>query len=435
MSPTPHHLSLHETVATNFLENSMHKQLQALKRNNPEIELKELKKKYYAVKDPWGDETFAFVIKKGKRLPNFENIVLPKEFSSILNKGENTWEFIFAPVEKDDNLISRKFNFHYKGNTFSCSFKEISEQLKFFAQHFVIIKGETSTTYRNLRAFKDFYAKTKPDYVKEYFKEKVPISFFVEGPLGKIESEKVEFAKTLNFYLNYYDRDSPAIQIFPKEKEETAFKLPCYSLFDEFPTEVNASKIDLTLLDIINVGHKTKDVRLEFIFYYQVVEYAAYYHLENDDKEKLAKILKRPDINHNATNYSREIIELLTEHFNVNKNKDKEKFHKAIRNYCSIKDLELELKENAEEFKKQITFDGGLVLNELFKDVSAIESAEKGVMNRIITNVSKIRNVIVHLRESRENTVILPTERNNNLLYPYLYLLRRIAEKVAIQFE
>ena len=56
-------------------------------------------------------------------------------------------------------------------------------------------------------------------------------------------------------------------------------------------------------------------------------------------------------------------------------------------------------------------------------------------MNEAINNITKIRNVIVHLRESRENTVILPTEKNNIYLLPYLYLLRRIAEKVAIQFE
>jgi hypothetical protein len=101
----------------------------------------------------------------------------------------------------------------------------------------------------------------------------------------------------------------------------------------------------------------------------------------------------------------------------------------------SIDDIALELKENEESLNKKIVFDGGLKISGLFKDISAVESGANGILNDILNNISKIRNVIVHLRESRENTVILPTDRNNELLLPYLYLLRRIAEKVAIQFE
>jgi hypothetical protein len=413
----------------------MHKGLETLKKNNPELTLKEIKGKAYIVEKPWNDDSFALIFRKGKRLPDLKSTYLFPEFSSIYNSKDNKWEFIFSPVKKDDVLTKRQFEFNYKGNTFKCYFAKISRQLKVISQAFFILKSETVTTYRNLRPFKDYFAKNKPDYVKEYFKDRIPYSFYVEGPLDKIKEERIEFAKTLNFYLAYYDRESPLIQIFPKDKEESEIKLPCYTLFDEFPQTISSSKIDLTLLDIINVGHKTKDVRLEFIFYYQVIEYAAYYHLESEDQKKLANILKRPDINSQANNYTREIIEVLSEHFNVHKNKDKDKFHKAIRNHCSISDIKLELIENKEFFKKKIKFDGDLELNELFKDENAIQNADKGVMNQVISNIGKIRNVIVHLRESRENTVILPTDRNDKLLRPYLYLLRRIAEKVAIQFE
>src|SRR5690606_14932852 len=413
----------------------MHKGLEKLKSNNPEIELKEVNNKFYVVEKPWNDGTFALVFKKGKRLADFRNVYLFPEFSSLFHFKDNKWEFIFNPVKKDDSLLKRNFEINYKGETFRCYFSDITRQLKEISQAFVILRSESGTTYRNLRPFKDFYAKSKPDYVKEYFKDRVPTSFFVEGPIDKVLDEKIEFAKTLNFYLAYYDRQSPLIQIFPQEKEETEFKLPCYSLFDEFPEQINASSIDLTLLDIINVGHKTRDVRLEFIFYYQVIEYAAYYHLESEDYRKLSSVLKRPDINSNSVNYTREIIEILSDHFNIHKNKDKDKFHKAIRNHCSISDIKLELSQNKEFFQQRIKFDGGLELSELFKDETAIDTAEKGVMNQVINNISKIRNVIVHLRESRENTVILPTDRNDKLVRPYLFLLRRIAEKVAIQFE
>lgn len=412
----------------------MHKTLLTLQKNNPEIELQETPN-MYIVRKAWADDSFGLLIRKNTRIPNMDDIFLLPEFSSILNLNINRWEFIFSVVPEDSNLVKRDFRFNYKGNTFNCYFDDISNQLKFFAKSFIMLQTETETTYRNLRTFKDFFNTTKPDYVKEYYKDKISLSFYIEGPIDIIIDEKIEFAKTLNFYLTYYDRESPLIQVFPKEKDDANFNLPCYSLFDKFPESINASKIDLTLLDIINVAHKTQDVRLEFIFYYQVIEYAAYYYLENDDRRKLTQILKRPDVNTNSVNYSREIIEVLSEHFNVHKKGDKEKFNVAIKSHCDIQDLVLELEQNQEEFKKEIVFDGGLKLTELFKDISAIKLADKGVMNQIITNIGKIRNVIVHLRESRENTVILPTERNNKLLMPYLFLLKRIAEKVVIQFE
>ena len=56
-------------------------------------------------------------------------------------------------------------------------------------------------------------------------------------------------------------------------------------------------------------------------------------------------------------------------------------------------------------------------------------------MSLIRKNIDTIRNVLVHARESRENVVISPTYKNSDLLRPYLYLLRRIAEVVVIKFE
>jgi hypothetical protein len=57
------------------------------------------------------------------------------------------------------------------------------------------------------------------------------------------------------------------------------------------------------------------------------------------------------------------------------------------------------------------------------------------MLSTIRKNIERIRNVLVHLREQRENKVILPTPDNDKKLLPYLYLIKRIAEKIAIQYE
>lgn len=407
--------------------------LKKLTKYNSEIEIRTYVNGFVIFK-AWNDSSFGFFVPKETKIPALSNIVLYEEFSSIYDKKKNIWEFIFRPEKKDSPLINRSFNFNYEGEIFECYFNTCSNVLKFFAQHFRILKSETTTSYRNLRVFKDFYSKAKPEYVKEYFKDRLPYSFYIKGNIENIK-DKIHFAKTINFYLTYYDRESPTIQIFPTEKVESKSKKPCYTLFDDFPSEINSSKMDLTLLDILNVANKTHDIRLEFIFYYQILEYCSYYYIEQEDDLKLRQILKRPDVNYKADDYIKEIIEVLSERFNVHKSSDKTRLDKTIKNFCQINDIQLELKENEEQFKSDIVFDGGLKIKGLFKDFSAIESNGNGVMNEAINNITKIRNVIVHLRESRENTVILPTEKNNIYLLPYLYLLRRIAEKVAIQFE
>ena len=61
------------------------------------------------------------------------------------------------------------------------------------------------------------------------------------------------------------------------------------------------------------------------------------------------------------------------------------------------------------------------------------------VKSQLITSIAdrieRIRNVLVHIRESRENKVILPTRTNNRKLIPYMYLVRRIAETVAMRYQ
>ncbi|HLO73488.1 MAG TPA: hypothetical protein VK164_06090 [Flavobacterium sp.] len=408
--------------------------LKNLQKNNSTIEFKEIEQKGTLVVKSWNDNSFGFFIPKKTKIPSFSNIYLFEEFSSIYNSKTNIWEFIFTPEKRDSNIVKREFEFNYDGEIFNCYFDVSSNILNFFAKHFVLLKQETKTSYRNLRQFKDYFIKDKPDYVKEYYKDRIPFSFYVKGNIDKIV-DKIHFAKTLNFYLSYYDRESPIIQIFNNDVTENLFKKPCYSLFDEFPNSINANKMDSTLLDILNVAHKTEDIRLEFIFYYQILEYCSYYFIEQEDEFKLKKILKQPDINYKADDYIKEILEVLSERFNVHKTSDKIRLDKTIKNYCKIEDIELELYENESLFKQDIHFDGGLKIKALFKDKTAIETNGPGIFNDVINNITKIRNVIVHLRESRENTVILPTERNNIYLLPYLYLLRRISEKIALQFN
>lgn len=90
---------------------------------------------------------------------------------------------------------------------------------------------------------------------------------------------------------------------------------------------------------------------------------------------------------------------------------------------------------NKDFFTKDVCFDGGFVIKKLFKDEKQIQTGLPNTIQDIKSNLEKIRNVLVHIRESHENKVILPTMRNEDLIRPYLYLLRRIAEEVAMRYK
>ncbi|RXG21153.1 hypothetical protein [Leeuwenhoekiella aequorea] len=104
-----------------------------------------------------------------------------------------------------------------------------------------------------------------------------------------------------------------------------------------------------------------------------------------------------------------------------------------INEHIKLVDLKLELENNTDYFSRTIEFDGGFTIEPIMKDsITSIEQLTENTIKSIKENIVNIRNSLVHLREYRENKVILPTDKNDNLLIPYIYLLRRIAEKIVI---
>ena len=108
---------------------------------------------------------------------------------------------------------------------------------------------------------------------------------------------------------------------------------------------------------------------------------------------------------------------------------------RLITDLCSFDDIKDEITINCKYFIEDIQFDGGLVIKGLFNKKEDIDNPPKDILLSIRRNIETIRNVVVHARESRENTAIIPTTHNSILLRPYLYLLRRLAEVVMIKYE
>lgn len=409
--------------------------LQKLQTNNPKTSF-DNKRKYLTIKNLWNDNTFKVVIDKTLyTVDKLSDCVFLEELVAIYHKSDDKLEFIYSTCDPSDAILKRKFDYNYEGKTFKCYFDIATIQLEIIAKGFEPIHSPEKSNYRNLREFKDYFsAEKQPSYIKEYFKNKKPYSFFIKGKLSSYKNDFTELIKSINFYFTYYDRESPLLVLLQKESIKDEYKTPCYSLFDTFPSVINGRKIEFTILDILYTAHRTEDIRLQFIFYFQILEYCSYYFLENSIRQKLFNTLKHPDINIRANDYSKNIIEDLQDHFSRHKD-DAKKMEKMITSFCTITDVKYEIEENCDFFCKDLEFDGGLKISKLFNDKDGVKAITENTLITIRNNIEKIRNVLVHLRESRENKVILPTNKNDSLLLPYLFVIRRLAEKVAIQYE
>ena len=424
--------------------------LEKFKLHNPSIEITE-EDEYLILENLWSDDTFILRYEKDIDFSDLEEIELPIEFCAIYHKVKKTLEFIYTPLPEKMAHLTRVAKFYFKGIEFLIEYKEPSPQLVLISKGLKEIQPSTESNYRNLTRFRDYYCVDQQTaQMKSYFKDKKPFSFFVTGDFDKINNDFNYFSKHLNIYLKYFDRKSPVINILNLEPKIDDYSIPCKSAEIDYPEAIIANEIDSVVLDLLHTANETTNPRLKYLFHYQVLEYLAYYYLDEELKRKINNLLKNPDILQHYNNYSKIIIEEIKEH--SNNSSDKDKLKKLISDYLTVEDVKNELLSNIKYFAKDVEFDGNFKLSALLSDEKMLDKiysdlketkekrkekdkAKQDLISIIADRIEKIRNVMVHIRESRENKVIYPTKNNNVKLLPYLYLIRRISEIVAMKYN
>lgn len=397
--------------------------LDIFKDNNKEVEIVN-SKSYFVIKKCWGDDSFVFKFKTKKEMAFMKDFVFPTELFAIYHKNKGLYEFIFLPLKEK---FCRSFEYIYQGKKFNLYYDkpsiEFEKLVKCFSPN---VAAETITDrFYGLMRFCDYY--------KEKRASQFPINFFIKGDFCDDYHEHLTFFKHVNFLMTYYDRVSPTVIIMdPPEDNREYIVTPCKSKSEAFPNIINTKKLDLTLLELINAARNSSSIRLKFIFYFQVLEYCSYYYIENNMKRQISNIIKSPDIL-NSDKYSQKIIELYSDYFKTNK--DDKRMDRLIKDLCTFDDIKDEIKTNSVYFINETCFEGGLVIKGLFNKEEEIDNPPIEILSSIRRNIDTIRNVLVHARESRENVVISPSQKNALLLKPYLFLLRRLAEIVVLKFE
>jgi hypothetical protein len=378
---------------------------------------------------PWNDSTLVLSIGKEDRpyLPSLNGLVLPERFNAIFHVRGGSLEFIFNSLfDKKDPFPSDPFDFQFQGRCFKCSYALPSPELLFLARVYRPVQTGVDSSFRNLDDLQTLqHAKEFPKSIRSDWQSLKAISFFVGG-LEKYEEDFVVLlSKHLNFYMGYFERQSPMVQILsvmsPPEEED---ELP---LQKSLPSAINATELDPFLLDL-SLAAREGQIRLRFLYYYQMLEYSAYYWVEDAVKTAICRVLKAPDLQAKMDDYFPKLIEALS----PARQQDEHKIRRVIESRVEPHAVWNQVKQDLAYFSSQHQFDGGFILEPVLSKDSTEDAFVKMWTPKILDTIRGIRNSLVHARENRTQAVIFPTVGNDRLLRPWLPVIRLIAEQVML---
>jgi len=407
--------------------NYFKEQLTTFLENNPNSKIVR-KKHVILLEEPWEDRTISIRL-SGKHVPQLidtlNSLVLPPRFSAIFHIDTNTAEFIWSAMPNDEEIISRSFNFNFNEVNYKCYYAQASDRLKILATH-ALRRGYSPYAHRNILSLRQYFRDREedPDQVEDL----TPISFFIEGLNSYDETSLVELSKNLNFNMLYFDRESPFIDIHSLTSSPESANKPIQYINESFPNIIVSKPKDPLLLDLSSEAEQSEE-RMSYLYYYQIIERAAHFYLGDSTKSKLNKLLNSPDIQNNTDIYIERITETVLEEARA---KDEVKIAKATKALCVTQNLWKEISSNIAFFSKPTSFDGGFTTTPIVFEDFDYEKFCLWWNPPLIDQIRFIRNALVHGREKTSGSVISPTRHNEQLLRPWVTIIRRIAEDIIL---
>ncbi|MFC1932155.1 hypothetical protein ACFLXU_00790 [Chloroflexota bacterium] len=397
--------------------------------NNPKSNIVKAKE-IIVLEEPWEDDSVSIRLPvkiADKLIEVLNSLVLPPRFSCIFHVDKRIAEFIWGPQAKNSDIISRVFSFNFDGHNYKCYFAEVSDRLELLARCGVRRKYNSSTEYRNLLSLRQHYL----DKIKkgsELTEDSIPVSFFIDGFESYDEPLLIDISKNLNFNMKYFDRESPLILIHTPPSSIEIAKEQIRFIDDSFPNVIASKSKDSLLLDLVSAALRS-DVRMSYLYYYQVIERGSYFYISDTTKSTLAKIINSPDIQANSNSYIDRIVETVLQD---SKSDEESRIEKVIKSLCNPTVLWKEISTNISFFSKPTTFDGGFATNPIIDESGNFEYFCSCWHPAIIHQLRHIRNALAHGREKTFGSVIHPTPHNDQLLIPWVALIGRVAEEVIL---
>lgn len=435
-------MNQHDPSLTTNVEPSLESVRQSLQaffeRNEHSEVVYDDKEKRFILKKPWGDDSIEFVINDDddKIVAALNGIYLPGRYSAIYHNEAQRLEvlyFVFTDTQKLDEFLNRKFDFFFRGEKIPCGFDLSSAELLHIAKHARPVGNFGRTGYRNLMAYltyaivnEDEAGSEIPEEQAAPYKDGTPISFWIDvGPWN--DDNVLALIEHLNFYMSYYDRESPMVLIHaptadsPQETPQKRFPI------DVFPSTINGREIDRHLLHLWQASTQGDPAR-RFLYSYQIIEYSAFYLLEDEISKSIIRLLSAPEVMSRPQEVALQLIEAVSE----SKLSDPQKIEQVLRKAVRPDTVWGQIEQNRTAFSAATRFEGGHEIKPLIKDTWQAADFATAWPDSFARTIRTIRNALSHGREQRMTSVIAPTVANMRLLRNWVPVISAAACDVMV---
>ena len=277
------------------------------------------------VRRPWGEEAIEIPLRRNdEELIEALNVVrLPPRFTAIWHEDTKEFEVIYTVIGMENPLLERKFEFRYKGSCYHCGFGPSSPRLRAIARSTRPSGSSPSTSeFRNLQPFYQFEHLLEEHPDADYVKNRNPTSFWIRGIDGYDDDLVVDLVRNLNFLMSYFDWHTPDIIIHEEPAEFPTVQDLVRPDSDSFPDSLSGQDIDQHLL-ILWASARRGDPFLRFIHYYQILEYAGFYHVKYNTRREVERAMAAPDAFSRPDRVAGQILDAISAEKRAGRRKDK----------------------------------------------------------------------------------------------------------------
>lgn len=383
----------------------------------------------FVVSNPWGDSSVSIRVSYEAHVGAgaLNALRLPPAFSCVWHTDTRDLEFIYGPMRVDNELRSRSFVFDFEGRTFRCEFGDASERLVALANAARPSDPPSPSRLRNLDPIRTFLRLRKRLEEGDHPVFAALTSFWIRA-CDLPEKDLPRFVRHLNFYMRYFDRRTPMIEVH-ETPGIRAVAQPKRYLFGPFPDHIAGRALDPYMLTLWDSGlpGSTEPLR-SFLYNYQALEYAAFYYLKEELARTIRRIVSAPDIVGRADEASRRILDTLVDE----RTSEEAKITLVVQQSVDPAVLWAEIEAAAEFFAEATEFDGGFSVPPLIKKGWGLDDFRTAWIPKLPDTFRRLRNALLHAREQRLAKCIAPTVRNSDLLRPWSNLISIVSSQIIL---
>jgi len=389
----------------------------------------------YVIHKPWGDESLEIAIGENDEMiiSVLNDILLPERYSAIYHRQKRILEFAYTvfPPSAGKDIRDRRFNFIHKNVQRTCRFHRTSDELLHVARHIRPTEGGGSSGYRNMLGYSTFILHKEgqiklPDEMASVYNDAYPLSFFIDD-VDWDDDQIVDLVYHLNFYMLYYDRESPLIVVHAPADERRKPSPQTRFPFSSFPDTIKSNEIDRNLLEFWRASREGDPAR-RFIYNFQILEYCSFYMIEDEISRSILTLLSSPD----AMSRAHDVAAQLFEAFGASKLQDAQKMDLLVKKTVNPEVVWRAIDQNRNALCRQTNFDGGFSAPPLISEKTSFDDFKTHWPNSFVSKLRSIRNALSHGREQRMTSVITPTARNMRALQPWVPVIAATAAEAMV---